>query len=47
MILQNHEQKGLTSKKGWTYYGHEEVGQYMIRDIAKRMKISNELETIS
>ena len=35
--------KRFDKQKGWTYYGHEEVGQYMIRDIAKRMKISNEL----
>ena len=35
--------KRFDKQKGWTYYGHEEVGQYMIRDIAKRMKISNDL----
>ena len=35
--------KRFDKQKGWTYYGHEEVGQYMIKDIAKRMKISNEL----
>ena len=35
--------KKFYKDKGWTYYGHEDVGQYMIRDIAKRMKISNSL----
>ena len=35
--------KRFDKQKGWTYYGHEEIGQYMIRDIAKRMKLSNEL----
>ena len=29
--------------KGWTYYGHEDLGQHIIKKIAKRMKISNEL----
>ena len=29
--------------KGWTYYGHEELGQYIIKKIAKRMKLSNDL----
>tara|TARA_B100000131_G_scaffold286817_1_gene297027 strand:+ start:334 stop:1746 length:1413 start_codon:yes stop_codon:yes gene_type:complete len=35
--------KRFDKKKGWTYYGHEEVGQHMVRKIAKRMKLSNEL----
>ena len=29
--------------KGWTYHGHEEIGRRMIRIVAKRMKLSNEL----
>tara|TARA_B110000014_G_C20125062_1_gene598554 strand:- start:876 stop:2300 length:1425 start_codon:yes stop_codon:yes gene_type:complete len=29
--------------KGWTYHGHEEIGRRMIRVVAKRMKLSNEL----
>jgi len=29
--------------RGWTYYGHEDLGQHIIKKIAKRMKISNEL----
>ena len=35
--------KKFYKDRGWTYYGHEDVGQYMIKDIAKRMKISNQL----
>ena len=35
--------KKFYKDKGWTYYGHEDVGQYMIKKIAKRMKISNNL----
>ena len=29
--------------KGWTFHGHEEIGRRMIKDVAKRMKLSNEL----
>jgi poly(A) polymerase len=29
--------------KGWTYHGHEEIGRRMIKTVAKRMKLSNEL----
>ena len=29
--------------KGWTFYGHEEIGRRMLRDVAKRMKLSNDL----
>jgi len=29
--------------KGWTYHGHEEVGRRMIRIVAERMKLSNNL----
>ena len=35
--------KKFYKNRGWTYYGHEDVGQYMVRDIAKRMKLSNKL----
>ena len=29
--------------KGWTFHGHEEIGKRMLKDIAKRMKLSNNL----
>ena len=29
--------------KGWTYHGHEEVGRHMIKIVAERMKLSNDL----
>jgi poly(A) polymerase len=29
--------------KGWTYHGHEEIGKRMMRTVAKRMKLSNDL----
>ena len=35
--------KRFYKKRGWTYYGHEELGMHMIKKIARRMKISNEL----
>ena len=35
--------KKFYKDKGWTFHGHEEVGKRMLKDIAKRMKISNEL----
>ena len=35
--------KKFYKNRGWTYYGHEELGQYIIKKIAKRMKISNQL----
>ena len=35
--------KKFYKKRGWTYYGHEELGMHMIKKIAKRMKISNDL----
>jgi len=35
--------KRFYKDRGWTYYGHEDVGQYMVKDIAKRMKLSNKL----
>ena len=35
--------KKFYKDRGWTYYGHEELGQYIIKRAAKRMKISNQL----
>ena len=35
--------KKFYKNKGWTFHGHEEIGRRMLKDIAKRMKISNEL----
>ena len=35
--------KKFYKNRGWTYYGHEELGQHIIKKIAKRMKISNQL----
>ena len=29
--------------KGWTSHGHEEIGRRMLKKVAKRMKLSNEL----
>ena len=29
--------------KGWTFHGHEEIGRRMLKKVAKRMKLSNEL----
>ena len=35
--------KRFYSDKGWTFYGHEEIGRRMVKKVAKRMKLSNEL----
>ena len=35
--------KRFYKDRGWTYYGHEELGQHIIRRVAKRMKLSNQL----
>ena len=35
--------KKYYKNKGWTFHGHEELGRRMVRDVAKRMKISNDL----
>ena len=35
--------KRFYKDRGWTYYGHEELGQHIIRRAAKRMKLSNQL----
>ena len=29
--------------KGWTFHGHEEIGRRMLKKVAKRMKLSNDL----
>ena len=35
--------KQFDKEKGWTYHGHEIYGMKMIKDVAKRMKLSNTL----
>ena len=35
--------KKFYKDKGWTFHGHEEIGRRMLKDVAKRMKISNQL----
>ena len=35
--------KKYYKNKGWTFHGHEEIGRRMLRDVAKRMKLSKEL----
>ena len=35
--------KRFDTVKGWTYHGHEEIGRRMVKVVAKRMKLSNEL----
>ncbi|NOZ08600.1 MAG: HD domain-containing protein [FCB group bacterium] len=35
--------KRFEKGKGWTFHGHDEIGRRMIKKIAWRMKISNEL----
>ena len=35
--------KKFDKLKGWTYHGHEELGRRMVREVASRMKLSNEL----
>ena len=35
--------KKFYKNKGWTFHGHEEIGRRMMKIVAKRMKISNEL----
>ena len=35
--------KKFINGKGWTYYGHEIVGINLMKKLAKRMKLSNEL----
>lgn len=35
--------KRFYKNKGWTFHGHEEIGRRMLKTVAKRMKLSNEL----
>jgi len=35
--------KRFEKDKGWTFHGHDEIGARMMKKIAKRMKLSNEL----
>ena len=35
--------KKFIPKKGWTFHGHDSIGSYMVRHVAKRMKLSNKL----
>ena len=35
--------KHFDKKKGWTFHGHDEIGQRMLKKVAQRMKLSNQL----
>ena len=35
--------KHFDKEKGWTFHGHEEMGRRMLKKIAQRMKLSNQL----
>jgi len=35
--------KRFEPKKGWTFHGHDEMGRRMLKKIARRMKLSNNL----
>ncbi len=35
--------KHFDNKKGWTFHGHDEIGQHMLKKVAKRMKLPNSL----
>ena len=35
--------KHFDDEKGWTFHGHDEIGRRMLKKVAKRMKLSNEL----
>jgi len=35
--------KKYYKNKGWTFHGHEEIGRRMLKKVAKRMKLSNNL----
>ena len=35
--------KKFYNDKGWTFHGHEEIGRRMLKSVAKRMKLSNDL----
>ena len=36
--------KKFDEVKGWSYHGHEEIGRRMLKDVAARMKLSNQLK---
>tara|TARA_B100000029_G_scaffold197588_1_gene195723 strand:+ start:1480 stop:2895 length:1416 start_codon:yes stop_codon:yes gene_type:complete len=36
--------KKFDKVKGWSYHGHEELGRRMLRDVSRRMKLSNKLK---
>ena len=36
--------KKFDTIKGWSYHGHEELGRRMLKTVASRMKISNQLK---
>ena len=35
--------KRFDNKKGWTFHGHDEIGRRMLKKVAQRMKLSNQL----
>ena len=35
--------KHFDKEKGWSYHGHDEIGRRMIKKVAQRMKLSNQL----
>ncbi len=35
--------KHFDKQKGWTFHGHDEIGQRMLKNVAKRMKLPNVL----
>jgi len=35
--------KHFDKQKGWTFHGHDEIGQRMMKKVAQRMKLPNEL----
>ena len=35
--------KRFDQKKGWTFHGHDELGRRMLKEVAMRMKLSNDL----
>jgi putative nucleotidyltransferase with HDIG domain len=35
--------KHFDREKGWTFHGHDEIGQRMLKKVAQRMKLSNNL----
>ena len=39
--------KRFEPNKGWTFHGHDEIGRRMLKKVARRMKLSNNLGTTS